>query len=149
MPERLEALLQHLGHLHRGKNVCQLTLPELGALVVVAGNEAGFQVDLEVACGPANRHAIDCGWYTPKVGPLPRRMIVAWEFDGRDAKNQQLLGDANRVGTLVKLRGFDAPIKVEALYTIRNGVLPNVQAARPQFQAAGIRVLSDRKSTRL
>ena len=143
MPERVEALLRYLGHHSLAENICQLTLPELGALVVVAGNEAGFEVELELSCGPANRHKMDCAWYAPEVGPLARRLVVAWEFDGRDATNQHLLGDAHRLGTLMKLTDSNALIKIEALYTIRNEVLPNRQAARAQFQAAGIRVLSD------
>ncbi len=38
-----------------------LTLPELGALLIIAGRSAGFKVETEAACGSKGR--IDCAWY--------------------------------------------------------------------------------------
>jgi hypothetical protein len=113
-------------------------LPELGALVVIVGRDAGFTVKTEVACGPKMRHRIDCVWYTRR----PDRAAVAWEFDARD------VGINHLNGTFQKLEAFPGAIKVQALYTIRGEVKKeSAYMIRPVFTRditiRGIRLHTD------
>jgi len=114
---RIHALAGMLGnHPHSGARVGQLTLPELGALVVVAGRASGFWVGTETRCDLATQHMIDCVWFDD---PSHNNPVVAWEFDARDVARSHLEGSGRRRGTFEKLRGFKNAIKVQALYSIR------------------------------
>ena len=129
--ERIKAFQQHLGG-HDGARPHQLTLPELGALVVVAGRTVGFKVETEVAAGGGtNPPRIDCAWYAA-ISDFP---IVVWEFDARDVGNGHLAGTATRWGTFEKLHMIQGTLKIQALYSIRGSVKKDGYALRPEFQA--------------
>jgi len=144
MTERVTALLQSIGH-HPSAESGQLTLPELGALIVVAGVEHGFEVELEVPCCPQHRnHKVDCLWRARNSDGSRGAVIVAWEFDGRDAGPGHLLGGGARRGNLKKLGDTGAALKIQALYSVRNGVLKDRRSAvRGALESAGIDVYLD------
>ena len=144
MTERVAALLQTIGH-HPNAQPGQLTLPELGALIVVAGIEHGFEVELEVpCCAEHQNHKVDCLWRARSGEGSRGAVVVAWEFDGRDARPAHLLGGRARRGNLMKLGDTGAPVKVQALYSVRNGVLKDRRSAvRPALEGAGIAVYLD------
>lgn len=140
----VEELIPNIGR-HPGLDQRQLTLPELGALVVVAGIENGFEVELEVPCCDNHpKHKVDCLWRAPRIGEARGRVIVAWEFDGRDARRAHLLGGGRRLGTITKLSDTRAPVKVQALFSVRNGELDDRRAdTQEAFENAGIDVYLD------
>jgi hypothetical protein len=111
--KKLTELLRILDHGGSGQDLHDgLTLPELGALVVVAGKEAGLRVKTEMRVG---RGRIDCGWFSAE------RIIVAWELDGSNVRREHLFGSHRRLGTFPKLERSGAPIRIQALYGIRSG----------------------------
>jgi hypothetical protein len=112
----------------------QLTLYELGALIVVAGTEAGFDVCTECAVhmgltpnGNPRTGKLDCAWYSKKTNR--KDMLVAWEIDAQDVAAAHLEGSLNDNGVVVRFgnrRKFTkskAKIKVQALYSIRGHLL--------------------------
>jgi len=123
---QLREFRRHLGgHSgYCGANEDHLTLPELGAMVVTVGRDAGFRVSTETACGPCGKHRIDCAWYADGRGAP----VVVWEFDARDVPSTHLIGMTGRRGrkgrrgTFQKLREFPGAIRIQALYTIRGEV---------------------------
>ncbi len=141
----IEAFQEHLGGHQRhypdaGRN--DLTLPELGALVVVAGRKAGFTVKTEVtAMKGDNSPRIDCAWFSPGITVA----VVAWEFDAYDVGKPHLYGTEKRWGTVEKLRKFRVPTKkIQALYRLRGEVKSAGFALKKGFVApGGIKVLTD------
>jgi len=120
----------HLGqHDHQDAERTQLTLPELGALVVVAGRTAGFTVKTEERCLGGR---IDCAWFRG----TSKRPVVAWELDARD------VGRGHLAGTFQKLRRFARATKIQALYTIRGGV-KRKQRYLEELRPRGIRLHTD------
>lgn len=123
--------VRHLGR-HRGADGAALTLPELGALVVTAGRDAGFRVQTEMECGPNGAHRIDCAWCATEGGAP----VVVWEFDARDVPCAHLIGAGNRLGTFQKLREFQDAMRIQALYTLRGEAKREKSYLRnPRFQA--------------
>lgn len=123
---QLRKFRRHLGghRGYRGVHQKHLTLPELGAMVVTVGRDAGFRVSTETACGKDGKHRIDCAWFVDgRDAPA-----VVWEFDARDVPSTHLIGRKarrgrkGRRGTFQKLREFPDAIRVQALYTIRREV---------------------------
>jgi hypothetical protein len=119
---------------------------EVGALVLRAGRAAELTVRTEISVvavnvlGNSQRGEIDCGWYCPRTD----RLIVAWEFDGRDAKDGHLLGavkvdnTGNRKATLgnaQKFRACNAAMKVQVFYGLKND-LTSKPAARPPLDSS-------------
>jgi hypothetical protein len=154
---RTKNLIQLLGrHSLKGASEQQLTLYELGALVVVAGTEAGFEVHSEfsVALDIRNREGklrkgkIDCAWIKRGVEPY---MAVAWEIDGQDVQDPQLNGtikktdgSVDKIGNIRKFQASGALIKVQALYAIRGKVLKDrAKDVEACYGRKGVRVLSD------
>ena len=99
-----------------GKRPGQLTLPELQFLVRRAGEQAGFDVSTEV---PVLSGRMDCAW----LERTTFRWLVAWEFDGRDVRPNHIAGNARRLGNAKKFAASDAALKIQALYSVRGGVL--------------------------
>ena len=131
MSERVEELIRILGRHEDAASPFQLTLPELGSLVIGAGCAAGFIVQVEVPVPGTQRDArLDCAWLA-----ADKTMVVAWEFDGRDVKRPHIAGDPEkgRLGNREKFQRSRALVKVQALYSLRNErVLP------PMGQGTGV-----------
>jgi hypothetical protein len=142
--ERVTTFMQYLGGHHGaydGGRQHHLTLPELGALVVVAGREAGFKIKTEVAVHTGlNAPRIDCAWF---IGNAVQPVVV-WEFDARDVRLSQLTGTTDKPGPFGKLAMFPAATKIQALYTIRGGIKADGHALQQGFQPPdGIQVHTD------
>lgn len=154
--DKTEQLRAHLGV------AGELTLCELGALVIVAGRESGFQVYPEhsfpVGLKDANNKErsgkLDCAWFRDDV------LVVAWEFDARDVGNGHLLGTASetghggRIGNLRKFQYARALINIQALYSIRDALNGDALKSRVQKVQAfyktsnvAVNVLTDRELT--
>ncbi len=136
---RTTALLDALGRHAYAQSPHQLTLPEMGSLVISAGVEAGFAVQVEVPV--MGRATMDCIWMS-----LDGHRVVAFEFDGRDVRPPHILGRGpGHPGNLGKFNGCGAAIKVQALYSLRSeGVLAPQNGATDVLQPA-VRVLEDRE----
>jgi hypothetical protein len=152
---RTKQLIRLLGH-HPDAAKGQLTLYELGALVIVAGTEAGFRVFSESPLalglldrnGRRRRESFDCVWFSTCHKP-----VVAWELDGQNVGDQHLKGtfhkvagvrQVRRIGSIRKFGATGAPIRVQALYSIRGRLLPNrVRAVKDCYRGKGVQVLSD------
>ncbi len=143
-------LIRLLGNHNRTFNDAtrtQLTLHELGTLVEVAGNEAGFDVYSEYGQkigkarnGKPRFGKMDCAWF-PKGDKV--NMAVAWEFDGQDVAKGHLKGSGARIGNKIKFAKSNAKIRVQALYSIRCRVLTNSGVARTFFEGTHVCVCSD------
>jgi hypothetical protein len=131
----------------------QLTLYELGALIVVAGTEAGFDVYTEFpvkvgtfADGRRRNGNLDCAWFSKENA---RNMIVAWEIDAQDVGMAHLKGSidddqiAIKLGNELKFRKSRAKIKVQALYSIRGHLLTSKPHAKDHFDGSPVEVFSD------
>jgi hypothetical protein len=139
----------------------QLTLYELGALIVVAGVDAGFDVYTEykvevglTAKKKPRKGSLDCAWF-PKGNR--KDMLVAWELDAQDVAKGHLEGsrDADnvvlRLGNQLKFDRSGAKMKIQALYSIRGHLLADKPHAKDFFGSKGVEVVSDVQlmSTRL
>ena len=76
---------------HHGQNPRHLHKEEVFTLVMIVGRAAGFRVRTEVQArwakgDPGRPPSLDCGWFHPCAD----RLIVAWEFDGRDVQDFHL-----------------------------------------------------------
>jgi hypothetical protein len=127
----------------------QLTLYELGSLLVVAGREAGFEVSAEYAQevellnkqGKKRAGRMDCVWHWQDGDG---RMAVAWEIDAQDVPLQHLNGTQERIGNIRKFLASDAPVRIQALYSLRGKVRPdNRRVVEDCLTAHQIRVISD------
>jgi hypothetical protein len=119
--KQLMSLLGHHNHTFYEATATQLTLYELGALIAVAGNEAGFDVYSEYAQtvgktrnGNPRFGKMDCAWF--RKGSKAT-MQVAWEIDGRDVSKAHLHGSSARIGNNKKFWKSEAKIQVQALYS--------------------------------
>lgn len=138
---RANALKRVIGRHGYADRAGQLTLPELGSLVITAGCEAGFVVQVEVPVAGGKRDAkLDCAWFA-----TDGTMVVAFEFDGRDVGREHISGseEKGKLGNAEKFRRSGALVRVQALYTLRNErVLPprkgTTDAMKPEVE-----VLSD------
>jgi hypothetical protein len=106
-----------------------LTERDVAMLVIAAGRQAGFTVRTEFSVvgrkpsGVQGRGEIDVGWY----GPMPeRRLVVAWEIDGRDAPDSHFTGRRNKeiLGNVAKFNGSFAERKIQVLYSLSNNLSP-------------------------
>jgi hypothetical protein len=152
---KTKRLIQLLGTDGVNATKRQLTLYELGTLLVVAGNEAGFEARTEYPqrvsalgrTGKPLQGRIDCVWLR-KDSNLP--IAVAWEIDAQDVGPRHLNevrrtdGSVKTLGNIQKLRESKAHVKIQALYSIRGGTRPNKRSGvEACVTAHGIRVLSD------
>lgn len=120
-----------------GQRPGQLTLPELQTLVQRAGEQAGFHVRPEV---PALSGKMDFAWFEKAT----LRWIVAWEIDGRDVRPNHIAGTARRLGNANKFAACGAALKVQALYTVRGGILGSSGIATcRRCLAQDVRVIPD------
>ncbi len=115
-----------------------LTLPELGALVVVAGRKESFTVKTEVPVNTGgNPPRIDCAWCS-KGKNGKDIVVVAWEFDACNVGRAHVEGTpkkkrtAKRWGTFEKLSKFPKAIKIQALYRIRGEVMKDGPALKEE-----------------
>ena len=125
-----------------------------------AGRAAGLVVKAEIAVDVPNergliqRGEMDCGWYSPKG-----ELVVAWEFDGRDADDWHLLGgrkttssgrEVLKLGNARKFSACGAPLKVQVFYSLKNDLTPK-PPARPalnQLLFPDVDVVSDEQLMR-
>jgi len=135
--KRVQALCGILGRHAYATSPQQLTLQELGSLVIAGGCAAGFVVQVEVPVVGSRRDAkLDCAWLA-----VDGTMVVAWEFDGRDVGRTHILGDPakGKLGNKEKFARSAALLKMQALYSLRNGApLPQqrgfTDALRPEVE---------------
>ncbi len=107
----METLRKHIGG-HKGCEAGQLYQRELTSLVIRAGRVAELDVRTEIRILSGE---MDCGWYSAGL----KKLLVAWEFDGRDA-NDDHIGGGRRLGNANKFAACGAMIKIQVLYALRN-----------------------------
>lgn len=141
---KLLRILRQVSRIRR--EVCALTLQELGALVVQAGCEAGFVVQVEVPA-PHNRRRrgkVDCAWLALNRRTKALEPVVAWEFDGRDVGRGHVAGDKRRQGNIRKLRALRPLLMIQALYSFRDKPLPCTKdGTLHELSKAGVVVVYD------
>lgn len=140
--DELEAKIQQLlANANESAAGGQLTLKQLKEVIKVGGCAAGLAVQMEypVRVPMFNQNLpgrLDCVWKQPSDGDI----IVAWEIDGINVERRHVFGHErqplpptrNAVGIIRKLSRTNAPIKVHALYSYRNGLLKRPDPQRVQ-----------------
>lgn len=146
--EKTSKLLRQLSKTTRhDASAPQLSLQELGGLVIGAGAEAGFVVHVEFPVQRKGRRGtVDCVWLARREDTGALSPVVAWEFDGRDVGLGHVRGDERRIGNIKKLQASKAPLKCQAFYSYRNGALGGMKAKTiSALKKARIAILSDQQ----
>lgn len=120
----MDDLRMYLGS-HDGLSPLQLHKEEVASLIIRAGRKKGFVVRTEVearwAASTGRSPALDCGWYRDG------RLVVAFEFDGRDVADGHLTKDT---GNVAKFMGCIAPLQIQVLYSVKNDLKPKPPSRR-------------------